>query len=102
MLIRGKCFGYIDCEITSDSEDEGAHLEYGSYKKALIDVIKHSKYYNQEVENMVTSQLEDLQHKVYTDYARENNINPHTFEDWFEYHKYVVQQFHLHQILYSE
>ena len=76
MLVRGKCYGYIDFELPSDSEDEtDSHLEYGAYKQYLINIIKPSKYYNDNLMEKFTSELEEIKRQVYKDFIAEKGID---------------------------
>ena len=76
MLVRGQCYGYIGFELPSDSEDEtNSHLEYGAYKKHLINIIKPSKYYKENLEDEFTSHLEEIKRQVYKDFISEKGIN---------------------------
>lgn len=94
MLVRGQCYGNIGFELPSDSEDEtDSHLEYGAYKKHLINIIKPSKYYNDNLMNKFTSELEEIRRQVYKDFIAEKGMdnfitNGHINYNLVAYHFY--------------
>ena len=89
MLVRGKCYGYLDFDVGGlggDSEDEtDSHLEYGAYKKYLINIIKHSKYYKENLEDEFTSHLEEIKRQVYKDFIAEKGIDDYITPEGINY-----------------